>query len=143
MPPHPSQPIPPLNIKNNRVRYPIHSILDHKEIKTKDKYEITKEYQTFLYQWNLPNNIIYNKWIPQRELFSLNLPNVIEHNTSLLVNYSTKKQHTFYKNIINANFTLEQNRDTTYIPLPLIIPLAHILIHMQRNRKRPYNHSYG
>ena len=52
--------------------------------------------------------------MPQRELFPLNLPNVIEHNTSLLVNYYTKKQHTFYRNIINANFTLEQNRDTGY-----------------------------
>ena len=32
------------------------------------------------------------------------------------------------KNIINANFTLEQNRDTRHIPPPLIIPLAHISI---------------
>ena len=52
-PPHPLQPIPPLNIKHNPTRYPIHSILNHKEIKTKDKYKITKKYQTFLYQWNL------------------------------------------------------------------------------------------
>ena len=61
MPPHPSQPKPPLNIKNNPIRYPIHSILNYKEIKTKDKYKITKKYQTFVCQWNLPNNIIYNK----------------------------------------------------------------------------------
>ena len=66
--------------------------------------------------------------MPQREIFPLNLSHVIKHNTSLLVNYYSKKQHTFYKNIINANFTLEQNRDTRHIPLPLIIPLAHILI---------------
>ena len=46
-PPHPLQPIPPLNIKNNPTRYLVHSILDHKEIKTKDKYKITKKYQTF------------------------------------------------------------------------------------------------
>ena len=124
MPPHPLQPKPPLNIKNNPTRYPIHSIIDHKEIKNKDKYKITKKYQTFLY--NLPNNIIYNKWMPQRELFPLNTPNVIEHNTSLLVNYYTKKQHIFYTNIINANFSLAQNRDTGYIPLQLTIPLAHI-----------------
>ena len=64
----------------------------------------------------------------QRELFSLNLPHVIEHNTCLLINYYSKTQHTFYRNIINANFTLEQNRDTRYIPPPLIIPFAHILI---------------
>ena len=127
-PPQPPQPLPPPNIKNNPVRYPIHSILDHKEIKTKDKYKITKEYQTFLCQWNLPNNRVYNKWIPQKEIFLLNLPHVIEHNTSLLVNYYSNKQHTFYRNIINANFTLEQNRDTRHIPPPLIIPLAHISI---------------
>ena len=66
--------------------------------------------------------------MPQRELFPFNLPNVVEHNTSFLINYYTKKQHTFYKNIINANFTLEQNKDTRYIPPPSIIPLAHISI---------------
>ena len=60
-PPHPLQSKPPFNIKNNPIRYPIHLILDHKEIKTKDKYKITKKYQTFLCQWNLSNNIIYNK----------------------------------------------------------------------------------
>ena len=135
MPPHPPQPLSPPNIKNNPLRYPIHSILDHKEIKTKDKYKITKEYQTFLCQWNLPNNIIYNKWMPQRELFSLNFPHVIEHNTSLLVNYYSKEKHTFYRNIINANFTLEQNRDTKYTPLPSIIPLAHILINEYNPQK--------
>ena len=64
--------------------------------------------------------------MPQRELFPLNLQNVVEHNTSLLVNYYTKKQHIFYTNIINTNFSLVQNRDTRYIPSQLIIPLAHI-----------------
>ena len=54
MPPHPPQPKPPLNIKNNPIRYPIHSILDHKEIKTKDKYKITKKYQTFLCHGTYP-----------------------------------------------------------------------------------------
>ena len=66
--------------------------------------------------------------MPQREIFLLNLSHVIKHNTSLLVNYYSNKQHTFYRNIINANFTLEKNRDTRHIPLPLIIPLAHISI---------------
>ena len=96
MPLHPPQPKPLLNIKNNPIRYPIHSILDHKEIKTKDKYKITNKYQTFLCQWNLSNNTIYIKWMPQRELFLLNLPNVVKHNTSLLVYYYTKKKNTFY-----------------------------------------------
>ena len=127
-PPHPPQPLPPPNIKNNPTRYPIHLILNHKDIKTRDKYKITKVYQTFSCQWNLVNNITYNKWLSQREIFPLNLLHVIEHNTSLLVNYYSNKQHTFYRDIINANFTLEQNRDTRYIPPPLIIPLVHILI---------------
>ena len=126
IPPHLPQPKPPLNIKNNPIRYPIQSILNHKEIKKKDKYKITNKYQTFLCQWNLLNNIVYNKWMSQRELFLLNLPNVVEHNNSLLINYYTKKQHTFYTNIINANFSLEQNRDTRYIPLQLVIPLVYI-----------------
>ena len=107
-PPHPPQPKPSLNIENNPIRYSIHSILDHKVIKTKDKYKITKKCQTFLCQWNLPNNIIYNKWMLQRELFPLNFPNVVEHNTSFLENYYTKKQHTFYTNIINVNFPFEK-----------------------------------
>ena len=64
--------------------------------------------------------------MPQRELFPLNLQNVAKHNTSLLVNYDTKKQHTFHTNIIKANFSLEQNRDIRYIPLQLVIPLGHI-----------------
>ena len=33
---------------------------------------------------------------------------------------------TYYRNIINENYTLEQNRDTRYIPLPLIVSLVHI-----------------
>ena len=49
-PPHPPQPKPSLNIKNNPIRYPIHSILNYKEIKTKNKHKITKKYQTFLCQ---------------------------------------------------------------------------------------------
>ena len=90
-PPHPPQPPPPPNIKNNPTRYPIHSIIDHKEIKTKDKYKITKEYRTFLCQWRLSNNIIFNKWMPQRDIFPLNLPHVVTHNTSLLEKYYSNK----------------------------------------------------
>ena len=42
-PPHPPHPTPPTNIKNNPIRYPIHSIIDHKENTTKQKYKITKK----------------------------------------------------------------------------------------------------
>ena len=62
----------------------------------------------------------------QREQFSLNISIVVIHNTSLLVNYYNKKQHTYYINIINENFTMEQNRDTRYIYPPLIASLADI-----------------
>ena len=48
MSPHPPQSKPLLNIKNNPIKYPIHSILDHKEIKTKDEYEITKNTKPFV-----------------------------------------------------------------------------------------------
>ena len=64
--------------------------------------------------------------MPQREIFLLNLPNVIRHNIALLTNYYTKKKYTYYKELINAHFIPNQNRDTRYIPTPLIIPLSHI-----------------
>ena len=95
IPSHPPYLLPPLNIKNNPIRYPIHSMLDHKENKTKDKYKIIKKYQTYLCQWNLPNNITYNKWMPQRKLFPSNRPMVIQHNTFLLVDYSLVEKLSF------------------------------------------------
>ena len=73
--------------------------------------------------------------MPLRELSQLNLPNVAKHNTSFLINYYTKKQYIFYKKIKNSNFTLEQTRDTRYIPLPLTIPLAHILTNESNSKK--------
>ena len=65
--------------------------------------------------------------MPQREILPLNLPHVVAHNTSLLEKYYSNKKK-IYKNIINANFTVEQNKDTRHIPPPLIIPLAYISI---------------
>ncbi|HYP43504.1 MAG TPA: hypothetical protein VEQ18_05730, partial [Candidatus Nitrosocosmicus sp.] len=62
-PPHYLHPRPPQNIRNNPATFPIETIIDHKDINTKDKYKIPKQYQSNLCQWNLPNNIIYNKWV--------------------------------------------------------------------------------
>jgi hypothetical protein len=71
---------PPNNITSNPSKYPIHTITEHKLNIRKDKYKITNEYNTYKCQWILPNNIIYNKWIPQRELFPINQPLVTTHN---------------------------------------------------------------
>ena len=122
------QPNPPPNIKNNPLRFPIHTILNHKSNETKDKYKITRKYNTYLCQWTLQNNITYNKWMPQRELFPLNQLPVIEHNIKLLKEYYTKHQHRYYKNIVNTHFTPAQTRDTRFIPPPTIIPHTQISI---------------
>ena len=50
------------------------------------------------------------------------------HNTELLTQYYTKRQHIHFKNIINAYFSTEQLRDTRYVIPATIIPLAHISI---------------
>ena len=64
----------------------------------------------------------------QRELFPYNYLEVINHNITLLTNYYTQKQHLYYKNIAQAYFTPDQNRDTRFIPPPQKIPLTHISI---------------
>ena len=113
---------PPPHIINNSLKFPIYTILNHKLIESKDKYKITTKYNTYLYQWSLENNLIYNKWMPQRTLFPLNLPLVIIHNTKILKEYYIRQQHTYYKNIADSHFTLEQTRDTRFIPPPTKIP---------------------
>ena len=66
-------PNPPPNIKNNPLTYPIHTIINHKPNEIKDKYKITKKYNTYLCKWTIQNNT-YNKWLSQNELFPLNHP---------------------------------------------------------------------
>ena len=127
-PQQPLQPNPPSNIKNNPLKFPIHSILSHKSNETKDKYKIYKKFNTYLCQWSLPNNTTYNKWLPQGELFPLNQPLVIEHNIELLKEYYTRYQHNYYKNIIQTHLAPIQAKDPRYIPSPTIIPYTQISV---------------
>ena len=129
--PRPQQthmPNPPINTINNPLRFPIHTILNHKANETKDKYKLTIKHNTYLCQWILQNNITYHKWLPQRTLFPLNQPLVIEHNLKLLNEYYTKYQHDYYKNIVNTHFTPAQLRDTRFIPPSTKLPHTQISI---------------
>ena len=121
-------PNPPPNVINNPMRFAINKILDHKTKIIKDKYKITKKFNTYLCQWTLQKNIIYNKWMQQKELFPLNHPTVITHNITLLTEYYTILQHKHYKRILNTHFNPEQNRDTRFIPLSTTIPLTQMFI---------------
>ena len=49
-PQQPQQNNPPYNIKINPLKFPIHTILNHKSNMTIDKYKITKEFNTYLCQ---------------------------------------------------------------------------------------------
>ena len=73
-------------------------------------------------------NIIYNKWLPQIELFPLNYLIVVQYNIALLGEYYTNRKHIYYTNMINAHFTPSQNKDTRYISPPLILPQVYISI---------------
>ena len=55
--------------------------------------------------------------------------NTCAHNSGLLTQYYTKKQHKHYSNLINAHFATEQQQDTRYVTPATIIPMAHISIH--------------
>jgi len=66
-PPEQQQPL--LYIQNNPLTFPIQTIKNKKNKKIKDKYKISKQYNTYLCQWTLENNTTYTKWIPQRDLF--------------------------------------------------------------------------
>ena len=120
------QPSPPTHIKNNPLRYPIQTILNHKVHETKDKYKITKKYTTYLCQWSLQNNITYHKWLTQNELFPLNHPSVITHNCKILKEFYTRHQYNYYNNIVQTHFTQTQSKDLRFIPAPIIMPQCHI-----------------
>ena len=128
LPQQPHQPNPPPNIIKNPLKFPIQIILKHKSNETKDKYKITKKFNTYLCQWTLQNNTTYNKWLPQGDLFPLNQPQVIEHNTKLLKEYYTKHQHMYYNNIVNTHLAPTQTKDSRFIPPPTLLPHTHIII---------------
>ena len=106
----------------------MHSIIKDRLNTYKDKNQITKKYTSYLCQWLLPNETIYHKWLPQKDLFPWNNQNTINHNILLLTQYYTHKQNQYFTNILQSNFNEEQTRDSRYIPPPQIIPLCHISI---------------
>ena len=124
----PHHPNPPPNIIQRPQEYHKSTILAHKIITIKDKYKITKNYDTYLCQWTQPNNNIYNKWMPQQELFPPNYPTVTQHNLILLEKYYTTKQHNHYQQLITTHFSHEINRDPRFIPSSTTIPLIHVSI---------------
>ena len=127
-PPHPHQPPPPRDFLKNPRQFPIHTILDHKRRQYTNSNGITKNDTSYLCQWIIRNNNIYNKWRTQRDLFLWYDANTYAHNTKLLTQYYTKIQHKHFSNLINTHFVTEQQRDTTYVTPATILPLARISI---------------
>jgi hypothetical protein len=79
-------------------------------------------------QWSTTNNHTYNKWRTPRDLYPYCDANTCNHNTDLLTQYYTGRQYKHFVNIINANFSTKQQRDTRYITPTTIIPMSHISI---------------
>ena len=121
-------PKPPLHIQKNHNLHPIHSIINHCSHTSIGKNNITKTYTSYLCHWITPNELLYGKWLPQRDLFPWENQNTINHNILLLTQYYTYKQHQHFTNLLNNNFDEAQLRDTRHISPLLIIPLCHINI---------------
>ena len=64
LPQQPQYSSPSANIIHNPSKFSIQTIINHKLMETKDKYKITKNYNTYLCQWRLNNHNMYNKWMP-------------------------------------------------------------------------------
>ena len=126
--PPPEHPRPPIHIQHKHSLYPIHSIINDRSHTYIDKNNITKKYTSYLCQWIAPNDLTYNKWLSQRDLFPWESQNTINHNILLLTQYYTNKQHRHFTNILNDNFVEAQVRDTRHISPPLNIPLCRINI---------------
>ena len=126
--PPPEHPRPPIHIQHKHSLYPIHSIINDRSHTYIDKNNITKKYTSYLCQWIAPNDLTYNKWLSQRDLFPWESQNTINHNILLLTQYYTNKQHRHFTNILNDNFVETQVRDTRHISPPLNIPLCRINI---------------
>ena len=91
---------PPLHILKDPTNFPIHIILNNRPSTYKDKYKITKKFTTYLCQWSFLDEVTYNIWLPQRDLFPWNNQNTINHNILLLTQYYTRKQHQHFAAII-------------------------------------------
>ena len=79
-PPSPHQPPPPREILKDPKQFPIHIVLDHKQQKYTKSNVITKNDTSYLCQWIIRNNNIYNKWRIQRDLFPWYDANTCAHN---------------------------------------------------------------
>jgi hypothetical protein len=127
-PPIPHLPPPLNNMLNNPHQFPIHTLLDHKQRQLTDPNGIKRTDTSYLCQWTASNNNTFNKWRTQGDLFPYCDAFTTRHNTELLTQYYTKRQHKHFLNIINAYFSTEQQRDTRYVIPATIIPLAQISI---------------
>ena len=107
-PPIPYLPPPPNNMIKNPRQFSIHKILDHKQRQSNDPNGIKRTVTSYLCQWTITNNNTYNKWQTQIDLYPYCDANTSNHNTDLLSQYYTGKQHKHFLNIINAYFSLEQ-----------------------------------
>jgi hypothetical protein len=127
-PSHPLHPLPPRFVLNNLTQIPIQNILDHKEYKLLDTNKIVKKYTSYLCQWILPNQQIYNKWLPQHKLLPWNVQNTPINTIPCLIQYYTQKQHQHYCTLILKYFHPTQPKDTRYISPALSLPLIHLSI---------------
>jgi ribonuclease HI len=125
-PPLPPHPLPPHHFLYNLLHHPITDILAHKTHSTLDYNHIRKTYTSFLCQWSLPNHLIYNKWLPQDTLLPWNNPPILSHHLTLLTQYYKTKQHQHFRNLLQAHFSIIQDRDTRYISPPPTLPLITI-----------------
>ena len=94
----------PLHIQKDHNLHPIHSIINHRSRTYIDKNNITKTYTSYLCYLITPNELIYDKWLPQRDLFPWENQNTINHNILLLTQYYTNKQHQHFINLIKSKF---------------------------------------
>ena len=121
-------PPPPNDMLKNPQQFPIHKILDHKQKQSKDHNGIKRTVTSYLCQWTTTNNLTYNKWQTQRDLYPYCETNICNHHTNLLTHYYKERQHNHYSTTINTYFSTEQQKDTKYVTPTTVIPLAHISI---------------
>jgi hypothetical protein len=106
--------------------YPVTKIIAIKHSKRIDKLGTTKIFTSFKCKWTQPENHNYIMWMNTNKVFPHNIPNITEHNLSLLKQFYLTQQHKQYQNKIEQNFYQKQPKDTRYIYEPLQLPLVQI-----------------
>ena len=79
----PPPPRPPLHIWRQLKNFPSNTILKHHYHNKIDIHGITKQYNTYLCQWNYPPNGIYSKWQNQNSLFFQKQPQIHNQNKKI------------------------------------------------------------